>query len=50
MLSAVGSLIDKQTYPSEILLDFLWLVMTKASSVANVDSFVSFLKQYKGPY
>ena len=59
IISAIASIIEKRCYPTEILLDFLWLLFTKASLVGNIDGFVSqierafrislpFLQSYSG--
>ena len=49
MILAAASILERQVCPSEMLLDFLWLLFARSHSAANVDSFVS-LEQEKFVY
>lgn len=35
-----ADLLNRGRYPAEMILDFLWLLFTRAVLVANVDGFV----------
>ena len=41
MILAAASILERRIYPTEMMLDFFWLVFTKSASTANVDGFVS---------
>lgn len=40
VLHVVASLLRRKDYPAEILLDFLWLLLMRASAVENADGFL----------
>ncbi|OCF56840.1 hypothetical protein L486_05695 [Kwoniella mangroviensis CBS 10435] len=40
MVSSAALILDRPNFPREMLLDFLWLLFTKASMVDNVDGFI----------
>ncbi|WWD18729.1 hypothetical protein CI109_103183 [Kwoniella shandongensis] len=40
MVLAAARLLDKTTFPVEMVLDFLWLLFAKATIVDNVDGFI----------
>lgn len=39
-LHVIASLLRRKDYPAEMLLDFLWLLLTRAGSAENVDGFL----------
>ena len=41
MILAAASILERQDYPPEMLLDFLWLLFARSVYAANVDSLVS---------
>jgi len=41
MVLAAASLLDKPIYPTKMVLDFFWLLFSKAALVGNVNGFVS---------
>jgi hypothetical protein len=46
-VSQAASLLRNPTYPSQHILDFIWLLSTKATLAANVDGFVRALHHWK---
>ncbi|WWC96533.1 hypothetical protein V866_003401 [Kwoniella sp. B9012] len=40
MVLSAASVLDRAGFPREMVLDFLWLIFTKASMVDNVDEFI----------
>ena len=40
LIASLSSLLENKEYPTESLLDFMWLLFTRSTSTANIDGFV----------
>jgi hypothetical protein len=40
VITSVIELLQARRYPTEMLLDFMWLLFTTSTSTANIDGFV----------